>query len=45
MFQAMNYQTITDANMHLHNAFFSGTQVTKDSVRFFGLANPIEIFI
>ena len=23
----MNYQTITDANMHLHNAFFSGTQV------------------
>ena len=27
--QAMNYQTITDANMHLHNAFFAGTQVTQ----------------
>ena len=22
---AMNYQTVTDANLHLHNAFFKGT--------------------
>ena len=22
---AMNYQTITDANLHLHSAMFSGT--------------------
>ena len=35
LFQAMNYQTITDANMHLHNAFFSGTQVTTDSSKIY----------
>ena len=23
---AMNYQTVTDTNLHLHNAFFNGTQ-------------------
>ena len=23
---AMNYQTVTDANLHLHNSFFAGTQ-------------------
>ena len=23
---AMNYQTVTDTNLHLHNSFFNGTQ-------------------
>ena len=23
---AMNYQTVTDSNLHLHNSFFNGTQ-------------------
>ena len=31
---AMNYQTVTDANLHLHNSFFNGTQgyILKPSV-------------